>query len=69
MCTVVPTLTGLIGLIPKFFYDLSGEKRERMYRELHERRQAVIDEMKVVSDKIKVDTDENEDSNGKNDDR
>lgn len=60
MCTVVPTLTGLIGLIPKFFYDLSGEKRDRMYRELHERRQAVIDNMKEVADSIHVDGENNE---------
>ena len=48
MCTLLPTATGIFGLIPKFFYDLSGEKKERMYRELSERRQSVIDHMKVV---------------------
>ena len=48
MSTLLPTVTGIFGLIPKFFYDLSGEKRERMYRELTERRQSVIDHMKVV---------------------
>ena len=48
MCTLLPTVTGIFGLIPKFFYDLSGEKKERMYRELAERRQSVIDEMKEL---------------------
>ena len=48
MCTLLPTVTGIFGLIPKFFYDLSGEKKERMYRELAERRQSVIDHMKEV---------------------
>ncbi len=51
MCTLLPTVTGIFGLIPKFFYDLSGEKRDRMYRELAERRQAVIDEMKELENK------------------
>ncbi|MBP3939291.1 MAG: MFS transporter [Clostridia bacterium] len=51
MCTLLPTVTGILGLIPKFFYDLSGEKKERMYRELAERRQSVIDHMKEIDEK------------------
>ena len=39
MCTLVPTLTGLLGVIPILFYDLSGEKREKMYAELLARRE------------------------------
>ncbi len=54
MCTLLPTVTGVFGLIPKFFYDLSGEKKERMYRELAERRQAVIDEMKEVEASLPI---------------
>ena len=38
MATIIPSLTGLIGVIPILFYDLSGEKRERMYAELLKRR-------------------------------
>jgi len=38
MCTVIPFVTGSLGMIPKLFYDLSGEKRERMYMELLQRR-------------------------------
>ena len=51
MCTLLPTVTGILGLIPKFLYDLSGEKKERMYRELAERRQSVIDHMKEIDEK------------------
>lgn len=32
--TVIPSLLGIIGITPMFFYDLTGEKRERMYKEL-----------------------------------
>lgn len=45
MCTLLPTVTSVFGLIPKFFYDLSGEKKERMYRELTERRQSIMSQM------------------------
>ncbi len=38
MATIIPTVTGLLGIIPILFYDLSGEKRERMYVELVQRR-------------------------------
>ncbi|MBO5065512.1 MAG: MFS transporter [Clostridia bacterium] len=39
MATIIPTVTGLLGIIPILFYDLSGEKRERMYAELLTRRE------------------------------
>ena len=39
MATIIPTVTGLLGIIPILFYDLSGEKRERMYVELLARRE------------------------------
>jgi len=32
----IPALSGGLSLAPKLFYDLTGEKRERMYRELTE---------------------------------
>ena len=38
MFTIVPSITTALGIIPMFFYDLSGEKRERMYAELLVRR-------------------------------
>ncbi len=34
----MPLMTGIFSIIPIFFYDLSGEKKERMYAELIERR-------------------------------
>lgn len=40
MCTILPVITGIFGIIPKFFYDLTGEKKDRMYRELRARRAA-----------------------------
>lgn len=38
MCTIIPSITSLFGIIPMLFYDLAGEKRERMYAELLARR-------------------------------
>ena len=38
MYTLIPSLLGIIGVIPMFFYDLTGKKREKMYAELTERR-------------------------------
>jgi len=40
MCTIIPIVTGILGIIPKFFYDLGGKKREIMYEELLARRAA-----------------------------
>jgi GPH family glycoside/pentoside/hexuronide:cation symporter len=40
MATIIPTVTGLLGIIPILFYDLGGEKRDRMYAELLQRREA-----------------------------
>ena len=38
LATIIPALTGCIGLIPKFFYNINQKDRERMYAELAERR-------------------------------
>jgi Na+/melibiose symporter-like transporter len=38
MFTIVPFATTSLGIIPMLFYDLGGEKRERMYAELLSRR-------------------------------
>ena len=46
----LPAATSLLGMIPKFFYDLTGEKRERMYEELavmRKARQAEYDQLTV----------------------
>ncbi|MCR5485296.1 MAG: MFS transporter [Clostridiales bacterium] len=51
MCTILPVATGALSVIPKLFYDLSGEKRDRMYRELHERRKLAMKKEDVSKDK------------------
>ena len=38
MCTLLPVVSGILSIVPQLFYDLSGEKRDRMYMELRERR-------------------------------
>ena len=38
MFTIVPAVTGSLGIIPMLFYDLHGKKKEIMYAELLERR-------------------------------
>lgn len=38
MCMMFPAVTGLLGCAPKLFYDLSGDKRRRMYEELAQAR-------------------------------
>lgn len=40
MGTGIPIITGALGIIPKFFHNLNGEKRDRMYQELFARREA-----------------------------
>ncbi len=45
MSTALPVATGLLAIIPKFFYDLSGEKKDRMYAELYARRKAMEDKV------------------------
>ena len=38
MCTVVPQITGMLSVIPKFLYPINSHMRNRMYIELSERR-------------------------------
>lgn len=38
MFTIVPSVTGALGILPMLFYDLHGKKKEIMYAELLERR-------------------------------
>ncbi len=38
MFTIIPTITGSLGIIPMLFYDLTGKKKELMYAELLQRR-------------------------------
>ncbi len=39
LCTAVPTVTGALGIIPKFLWPITREKRDRMYEELAAARQ------------------------------
>lgn len=50
MGTGIPIITGALGIIPKFFHDLNGEKRDRMYRELFARREAMQNAVEKAKD-------------------
>ncbi len=50
MGTGVPVITGALGIIPKFFHNLNGEKRDRMYRELFARREAMRNAVEEAKD-------------------
>jgi Na+/melibiose symporter-like transporter len=45
---LLPGLTGALSIIPKLLYNLSEEEKDKMYRELHDRR-LLIEEMKTES--------------------
>lgn len=47
MCTILPVITSIMSIVPKLFYDLHGEKKDRMYRELYERRQATAKQVEA----------------------
>ena len=38
MFTIIPAVTGSLGIIPMLFYDLNNDKKEAMYKELLQRR-------------------------------
>lgn len=38
MFTIIPAITGALGIVPMLFYDLNGKKKEIMYAELLQRR-------------------------------
>lgn len=39
---IVPTVSGSLGIVPKFLWPLTKEKRARMYKELAERRNETV---------------------------
>lgn len=39
LCTIIPTMTGILRIVPKFLWPISRQKREWMYAELAEKRQ------------------------------
>ncbi len=42
LCTIVPTVTGILRIVPKFLWPISKQKREWMYSELAEKRQQSV---------------------------
>ncbi len=47
--TGIPIITSSLGIIPKLFYPLSAETREKMYAELQERRASMAEFMKTAT--------------------
>ena len=54
MGTGIPVITGALGIIPKFFHNLNGETRDRMYRELFARREAMQRAVSLAKDADEV---------------
>ena len=52
MCTLLPVVTGILSVIPQLFYDLQGEKKDRMYRELYERRKIMQESVDNANENI-----------------
>lgn len=59
MCTLLPVVTGILSIIPQLFYDLQGEKRDRMYMELRERRKAIANQVNAFNENSKEPASEN----------
>lgn len=43
--TLLPIMTGSLGIIPKFFYNINEKTRKRMYAELEERRREIAQKL------------------------
>lgn len=54
MCTGIPIITGALGIVPKFFHNLNGKERDRMYQELFARREAMQNAIKNAKDSEEV---------------
>ncbi len=52
MCTLLPVVSGIFSIVPQLFYDLSGEKRDRMYQELRERRKAMKSQVDEYNENV-----------------
>lgn len=44
LCSVVPTVSGALGIVPKFLWPLTREKRNTMYKQLAHRRNELVSE-------------------------
>ena len=58
LCTGIPQLTGILAVIPKFLYPLSGELRNRMYSELMQRRKEISEQITNKNNEIKIQIEE-----------
>jgi Na+/melibiose symporter-like transporter len=47
--TGIPIISSCLGIVPKLFYTLSGEKRERMYSDLQIQRAELAEFMKTAT--------------------
>lgn len=54
LCTGIPQLTGILSVIPKFLYPLSGNLRNQMYSELMQRRHDMNEKMTNDNNDIKI---------------
>ncbi len=50
MCTLLPVLTGILGLVPKFFYNIDTKTRKQMYADLAARRAVAVNAHAIESD-------------------
>lgn len=48
--TILPIMTGSLGIIPKFFYNINEKTRKRMYAELDERRSEIAQKVNAESE-------------------
>lgn len=51
--TLLPGLTGMIGIVPKLFYNIDAETKDRMYKELAIRRAETAKAINEISDDAK----------------
>ena len=42
LCSIMPTITGALGIVPKLFWPITRKKRAQMYYELSERRNSMV---------------------------
>ncbi|HOD02259.1 MAG TPA: MFS transporter [Clostridiales bacterium] len=50
MCTIVPQLTGILSVIPKFLYPINAKMRNTMYLQLNERRMEIAKRVSSASE-------------------
>ena len=49
MCSIVPQVTGVLSIIPKFLYPVNSVMRNKMYMELTERRSDIAKKVSTAS--------------------